>query len=190
MSWTIPANRNTAPCSTGSSSGRTWGGYRQPLETAWRPYVDGGRSLSQAAASLIAALTPPMDLPKLKEFAQRYTAAWCSRDPAQVAAFFEEKGSLRINKGSPSVGRAAITEAARGFMTAFPDMVVKMNDVSLEGVHAIYRWTLTGTNTGPGGTGKAVRIRGYEEWEMGPDGLISESHGHFDEADYQRQLKP
>lgn len=168
---------------------RGWSGYRKPLETAWRPYVDGSRTLPEAAASLIKALTPPMDLPTLQEFATRYTAAWCSRDPASVAAFFGERGSLQINKGSPLVGRAAIAAAARGFMTAFPDMVVRMNDVSLEGIHAIYRWTLTGTNTGPGGTGNAVRIRGYEEWEMGADSLIAESRGHFDEAEYQRQLK-
>jgi hypothetical protein len=49
--------------------------------------------------------------------------------------------------------------------------------------------TLTGTNTGPGGTGKAVRISGYEEWTLGADGLIATSLGHFDEAEYQRQLK-
>jgi steroid delta-isomerase-like uncharacterized protein len=130
-----------------------------------------------------------MELPRLKEFAARYTAAWCSKDPAKVSAFFGERGSLQINKDSPSVGRAAITAAAQAFMTALPDMVVKMNDVDFEGVHAIYRWTLTGTNTGPGGGGKAVRIRGYEEWEIGADGLIAESKGHFDEAEYQRQLK-
>src|SRR6266705_3836243 len=33
-----------------------WGGYRKPLESTWRPYVDGERSLSEAAASLIEAL--------------------------------------------------------------------------------------------------------------------------------------
>lgn len=49
------------------------------------------------------------------------------RDAASVAWFFAENGSLKINQGSPSVGRAAITAAARGFMTAFPDMVVKMD---------------------------------------------------------------
>ena len=45
------------------------------------------------------------------------------------------------------------------------------------------------TNTGPGGTGKSVRIHGYEEWTFGADGLIAESKGHYDEAEYQRQLK-
>ena len=73
-------------------------------------------------------------------------------------------------------------------MTAFPDMVVTMDSVIREGGHVVYRWSLTGTNTGPGGTGKAVRINGYEEWIMGDDGLIAESQGHFDEAEYRRQL--
>ena len=130
-----------------------------------------------------------MDHTRLKEFATRYTAAWCSQNAASVAAFFAEHGSLTINEGSPSVGRAAITQAAQGFMTAFPDMVVAMDGVSAEGDRAVYLWTLTGTNTGPGGTGKAVRISGYEEWTIGGDGLIAKSKGHFNKAEYARQLK-
>jgi len=125
----------------------------------------------------------------LKEFATRYTAAWCSQNPASVASFFAKDGSLTINNGSPSIGRTAITAAAQGFMTAFPDLDVTMNDVTVNAGRAIYRWTLTGTNTGPGGTGKTVRISGYEEWTIGADDLIAESKGHFDEAEYQRQLK-
>ena len=123
-----------------------------------------------------------------REFATRYTAAWCSQDAASVASFFAENGSLTINDGEPSVGRAAITAAAQGFMTAFPDMVVTLDDVSGDAGNAVYRWTLTGTNTGPGGTGTAVRISGFEEWTFGADGLILKSLGHFDEAEYQRQL--
>ena len=124
----------------------------------------------------------------LKEFATRYTSAWCSQDPERVASFFAEHGSLTINDGAPAVGRAAIAEAARGFMTAFPDMVVGMDEVTGDMDSATYRWTLTGTNTGPGGTGNAVHIGGYEEWRFGSDGLITDSQGHFDEADYHRQL--
>ena len=129
-----------------------------------------------------------MDLERLTEFATAYTAAWCSQRPESVAEFVAEEGSLTINEGTPSVGRTAITVAPQSFMTAFPDMVVSMDGISLDGSRAIYRWTLTGTNTGPGGTGRAVRISGYEEWTLGADGLIAESEGHFDEADYQRQL--
>ena len=130
-----------------------------------------------------------MDATKLRDLATRYTAAWCSQKAASVAAFFTEKGSLRINEGAASVGRTAITAAAQGFMTAFPDMVVKLDTLKLDGGRIEYHWTLTGTNTGPGGTGKAVRISGYEEWTIGADGFIAKSLGHFDGAEYQRQLK-
>ena len=125
----------------------------------------------------------------MREFAQRYAAAWCSQDAASVADSFAAHGSLTINGGAPSVGRSAITQAAQEFMTAFPDMVVTMDDIFPVGVQFIFKWTLTGTNTGPGGTGNKVCISGYEEWSFGAEGLISKSLGHFDSADYERQLK-
>jgi hypothetical protein len=129
-----------------------------------------------------------MDAGHMKDFATRYTAAWCSQDPASVATFFADQGSFKINDGAPSVGRSAITEAARGFMKDFPDMIVEMGGLDREGDRYIYRWTLSGTNTGFGGTGNKVRISGYQEWAIGADGLIATSLGHFDAADYQRQL--
>lgn len=130
-----------------------------------------------------------MNAENMKDFAGRYTAAWCSQDASRVAAFYAENGSLKINDGEASVGREAITQAAQGFMTAFPDMVVRMDDLRITGGQAVYHWTLTGTNTGPGGTGKAVRISGFEEWTIDEDGLIIESLGHFDDEEYHRQLQ-
>ena len=121
---------------------------------------------------------------QLREFAQRYTEAWCSQDPGRVAACYAPDGSLTINDGAPSVGRAAITEAARSFMVAFPDMAVLMDDLRVEGESVEYHWTLVGTNSGPGGTGHEVRISGFEEWTFGGDGLIAASLGHFDQAEY------
>ena len=129
-----------------------------------------------------------MELIDMESFAKQYTAAWCSQDAARVASFFAPNGSLTINQGSPAVGRAAITAAAQGFLSAFPDMIVRMDALERAGNGFLYRWTLIGTNTGPGGTGKRVRISGYEEWIIGGDRLIAKSLGHFDEADYRRQL--
>ena len=146
------------------------------------------------AATLLGVIacnsrTMPMDQARLTDIATRYAAAWSSQHPDSLASFYAENGSLTVNAGAPSVGRPAITATAQGFMTAFPDMVVRMDSVSLEGSHAVFHWTWTGTNTGPGGTGKGVRISGYEEWTIGPDGLITESKGHYDEAEYQRQMQ-
>lgn len=126
---------------------------------------------------------------QLRNLAERYTAAWCSQNAASVAAFYSADGSLTINDGPPSVGRAAITEAAQGFMTSFPDLRVVMDDLTINNERPIYHWTLQGTNTGPGGTGKRVWISGFEHWRIAADGLIAESKGHFDSAEYQRQLQ-
>jgi uncharacterized protein (TIGR02246 family) len=129
------------------------------------------------------------DLAKITTFAKRYAEAWRSQNPESVAAFFAENGSLRVNHGPPAVGRAAITEVARGFMRDLPDMIVTMDDVTHASDGTKFHWTLTGTNTGPGGTGKRLRISGYELWTISEDGLIGGSKGHFDNAEYERQLQ-
>jgi len=125
----------------------------------------------------------------VEDFGTRYAAAWSSQDPARLASFYSEEGTLTVNAGPPSVGRAAITATARAYMAAFPDMVVTMTRIGEEAGHPVFHWLWTGTNSGPGGTGKSVRITGYEEWKLDANGLIAESKGHFDEAEYQRQLE-
>src|SRR5207244_1491164 len=103
---------------------------------------------------------------ELHDFAQRYAKAWCSQDPAKVAAFFAERGSLSVNNGPAAVGRAAIAREAEAFMTTFPDMTVTFDKLEPQPNATAFHWTLTGTNTGPGGGGKPVRISGYELWQM------------------------
>lgn len=126
---------------------------------------------------------------RLRAFAEGYTAAWCSMDPTRVAQRYAPGGSLTINDGPPAVGRAAITEAARGFYEALPDMQVYLDDLVVDGDRIEYHWTFTGTNTGPGGTGKSVRVSGFEEWTMDERGLIAASLGHYDAEEYARQLR-
>lgn len=129
------------------------------------------------------------ETPSVETMAIRYTAAWCSQRPELVAAHYAETGSLKINDASPAVGHAAITASAQAFMSAFPDMVVTMDRLHVTDQGAVYHWTLTGTNTGPGGTGKAVRISGFEEWTLDVEGLIAQSVGHFDAIEYARQIR-
>lgn len=121
-------------------------------------------------------------------FAQRYAATWSSQNPYSVASFYSEEGRLVVNAGEPAVGREAIAEVARGFMNAFPDMVVTLDRLEPRGERMLFHWTLTGANTGPGGTGASVSISGFEAWLMGDDGLIFDSAGSFDAEDYARQL--
>jgi len=125
---------------------------------------------------------------ELRLIAQRYAAAWCSQDPGSVAAHYAPEGSLAINGGTPAVGRNAIAEVALSFMTALPDIAVLFDDLVVRDDRTEFHWTFTGTNTGPGGTGNAVRVSGYEAWTLAPDGLIADSRGHYDQNEYDRQL--
>jgi hypothetical protein len=128
---------------------------------------------------------PPEDR---TNFATRYAAAWSGQDPVAFGAFYEDSGSLIVN-GAASVGRAAIVETARSYMAAFPDMKVRLDSLREETGSTVFHWTWTGTNSGPGGKGKAVHLNGYERWTFGSHRLIMTSDGHFDNDEYQRQLK-
>jgi uncharacterized protein (TIGR02246 family) len=135
-----------------------------------------------------AARAGGVDLNSLREFAERYAAAWCSQDAASVAAYFSPRGSLCTNGNAPSVGRSAIEVFVQQFMTAFPDLRIVLDDILIVGEGAEFHWTLTGVNSGPGGTGQRVCIKGFEEWRMGDDALIAESRGHFNKTDFQLQM--
>jgi predicted ester cyclase len=127
----------------------------------------------------------PHDPDQLRDFARRYTDAWCSQEATRVAAHYAADGRIAVNGAAP----APILEVAESFMTAFPDMEISMDDViEREDERIEYHWTLDGTNTGPGGTGNRVRMSGFETWTMGDDVLVASSVGTFDQAEYERQL--
>ena len=181
----LPAAAETLETGSGTSmTGRTTldlgsGHYQFTLKGLAAPLgagSGGGSGMTPATA-------------RLRDFATRYTAAWCSHDAARVASFFAPGGSLKVNDGQPAVGRQAIADVARGFVTTFPDMQVLMDGVSGDEKTAVYRWTLVGTNSGPDGNGNKIKISGYEEWRFDKDGLVLESRGHFDAEDYERQLE-
>lgn len=121
----------------------------------------------------------------VRDLARSYTDAWCSHDPARVAAHFVPGGTIAINGGDPT----EITEVARSFIDTFPDIEVFTDDIVFRDETVEFHWTFTGTNSGPDGTGKAVRISGVEEWTLGDDGLVVESKGNYDQSEYDRQLE-
>jgi hypothetical protein len=125
----------------------------------------------------------PVDPEQIEDLARGYTEAWCSRDPARVAAYYVPGGLIAINGGDA----AGIEDVAQGFIAAFPDIQVFMDDLVLRDDGVVeYRWTFTGTSAE---TGRSVRVPGFEEWTIAAGGLIAESRGHFDQDEYDRQLR-
>jgi len=123
------------------------------------------------------------DPKQIEQLARTYTEAWCSHDPALVAGHYVAGGMIAINGGDAT----GIAEVAEAFIAAFPDIEVFMDDLVLREDSVVeYHWTFTGTSAV---TGKSVRVPGFEEWTIAPDGLIAESRGHYDQAEYDRQLQ-
>jgi hypothetical protein len=129
-----------------------------------------------------------MNIDELNSFGKAYAKVWSGQRPGRIAEYFAPNGSLTINNGEPAIGTEAITGIAKGFMDAFPDMIVTMDSLVDQSNKTQFHWTLTGTNNGSGGTGNKVKICGFEEWIINKDGLIQESIGTFDSEDYNRQL--
>src|ERR1051325_9245547 len=123
------------------------------------------------------------DPKQIEQLARTYTEAWCSHDPALVAGHYVAGGMIAINGGDAT----GIAEVAEAFIAAFPDIEVFMDDLVLREDSVVeYHWTFTGTSAV---TGKSVRVPGFEEWTIAPDGLIAESRGQYDQAEYDRQLQ-
>ena len=124
-----------------------------------------------------------MTVEQIEDLARGYTEAWCSHDPAPVAAYYAPGGTIAVNGGEP----AGIEDVAAAFITAFPDIEVLMDELVIRDDGVVeYRWTFTGTSVD---TGRWVRTPGFEEWSIDSDGSIAESRGHFDHAEYDRQLR-
>lgn len=156
------------------------------VTSLYRRFGSEWRLVHRHADPITSMRSAPPDA--MADFAARYAAAWSSQKPESVASFYAADGKLKVNDGEPAVGRAAIAEVARSFMEAFPDMVVSLDRLERQGERLLFHWTLTGTNTGPQGTGASVRISGTEAWLIGAGGLIADSAGSFDADDYARQL--
>lgn len=124
-----------------------------------------------------------------KDFGEKYAAAWSGQNAEAHANFFAPEGVQIVNNGTPAVGRNAIAKVAQSYMTTFPDMLVSCDSLPITSKGVEFHWTLTGTNTGPNGTGKKVKISGVEILQFDRNGLITESNGSFDENEYNRQLK-
>ncbi len=121
----------------------------------------------------------------ISKMAEEYTAAWNSKSPEAMASFFAEDGEIIINRGEPWTGRSRIAEMAAGFYADVPDLVLECNEIRCAGDHVIYVWTFTGHDAT---TGNPLKIRGWEEWDIGMDLKVQFSRGWFDADDYAKQV--
>ncbi len=120
-----------------------------------------------------------------EDTARAYATAWSTGDSAGVASYYAVDGAICINRGEESRGREQVTAMAAGFHAEFPDLVVHMDSFRATADHALFVWTLEGHHAT---TGNHVKVQGWEEWDLTPEGKVAYSLGWFDAADYDRQV--
>ncbi len=127
----------------------------------------------------------PFDQATLDDLAARYTDAWNSKVPENVAAFHLSTSRISINRGEPSVGHEGITEMAAGFHADVPDLRLQCDGIRGAGQHVVYLWTFTGHDVN---TGNPLKVSGWEEWDLDDSLKVTSALGWFDADDYQRQV--
>jgi steroid delta-isomerase-like uncharacterized protein len=133
----------------------------------------------------------------LREFAERYLAAWNALDPDGVAACVTEDVIWRdpaLEK--PAHGPTEVADFVRDSARAFPDLsFTEQGDSAIaeDGRVAYAPWVMTGTNTGPidppgfAPTGKRIELEGIDVWQF-RDGRIWRYRAVYDFTDVARQL--
>ena len=125
------------------------------------------------------------DQASLDDLASRYTEAWNSEVPENVAAFHLSSSQISINRGEPSVGHDGLTAMAAGFHADVPDLILQNDGIRFAGNHVVYMWTFTGHDAQ---TKNPLNISGWEEWDLDENMKITSALGWFDADDYQRQV--
>lgn len=133
----------------------------------------------------------------LREFNERYEAAWNAHDPAAVVACVAEDVIFEDPAlPQPARGREQLAAFVEATATAFPDWQVSVTGayaISDDDLVAYLPWRMTGTNTGPidppgfAPTGRSFAIDGVTRWCF-RGGLVWRDRDIYDAASVSRQL--
>ncbi|MDQ4125262.1 MAG: ester cyclase [Actinomycetota bacterium] len=134
----------------------------------------------------------------LREFTQRYMAAWNGRDASAMDALVtDDIVWFDPALPHPNRSRADVRRFMEASWRAFPDLRFSEPDRPLlaeEGDQVAWAWRMRGTFTGgalePPGfapTGRPMDVTGIDQWEM-RDGRIAHYRAFYDVNDLARQL--
>jgi Predicted ester cyclase len=126
-----------------------------------------------------------------KDLNRRWIAAFNERD-WETERTFRDNGFRAILSGAPApLDNDAWAGFLKGFVAAFPDSVIEVEDCIAERDTVVTRWSLTGTHGGEfqgiPATGRTVQFVGIE-FNRVRDGKLVEHVSQFDLAGLMRQL--
>jgi steroid delta-isomerase-like uncharacterized protein len=137
-----------------------------------------------------------VDGPELREFIERYNAAWNAHDVDAILemhapdSVFENHTTGDVNVGSDAIG-----EAIRAIFTVFPDLEFETRRQYVRDGLVVQEWTARGTHLGKMNraglevepTGRPVEYRGIDVIPV-ENGLVARKDVYSDGVTLLRQL--
>ncbi len=119
--------------------------------------------------------------------------AFNHHDPDAVAAFYiEDAVSRDMGRDMALMGIAAVRESLATYFDSFPDVVMGISRIGVDGQTAFMEWHASATHREPyhgiPATGHHVEVDGCLVFTFTGDGLIASEISYWDVASMLRQL--
>ncbi len=123
---------------------------------------------------------------------RHYDESWNQQDEDAVDEIFAED-FVGYSSGSPEPikGREGVKQSLEGYLSAFPNLQMTIEETVADDDKVAVRWFAEGTHNGDflgmPPTGKDVEVGGIDIFTV-VDGQIKEAHGLYDHAGMMQQL--
>jgi len=137
-----------------------------------------------------------MDGQELKDFIDRYNAAWNDHDVEAIVSMHTDDSVFENHvTGDVNVGRDQIARAIEGIFSVFPDLRFETRRAYIRDDLVVQEWTARGTHEGTmtrsgmevPPTGRKVEYKGMDVIPMS-DGLVARKDVYSDSVTLLRQL--
>jgi len=127
---------------------------------------------------------------KLKPAVDTYVRAWNTGNLETLNAICDPQVVVYVGMTSEYKGLDSLKRFIADTRTMYPDFKVTVEEELFVGNQAVTRWTITGTNTGPGyipPTGKSFKVSGLSLSRI-VDGKLTEERMEYDKLYTMQQL--
>ena len=145
-------------------------------------------------AALLGGCQPPdpvqVATAKLKPVVDAYVYAWNTGNLDTLDAICDRNVVRHDRMVDTYRGLDSLKKHIMIVRASYPDFNVTIDEIVYFGDHTAVRWTITGTNSGPGlfpPTGKSFKVGGLSISRF-VNGKLAEEHAAYDRLDLMQQL--
>src|ERR1035437_8816752 len=140
---------------------------------------------------IITGCQPKPDPSKeMKPLVDKYVEVWNSGNLGELDAIISSNYVYHSNQSPDANGLEGLKKVISGFRSSYPDVKIVLDDVIYSENEASSKWSLSGTNTGPGEIPPTVKP--VKQWGVSivhfADGKITGEWVAFDNQSFLEQL--